>query len=230
MITFCITHFANLPLLEICLDSIKKFHPNDRIIVSQQLRDEPPTVNGFDLIYHEMRGKPWSDVATGLLKECQTDIAVFIEHDAFLLKPLDSLVDRIKSGEYDMIGPEEVIPLEHLDRNAPGMICQNFFMINAKKIKELGLDKIVVRGREGEQNRESGHGMSQTFDKKLYLPVIASGYGYGTYYGDHVHHLWYGSFKKRPVENDGVNKLWMEFESERVIKDYKESKIRLDIL
>ncbi len=222
-VTFLVTYYAHPELLDCCIDSIKKFYPDSKIIVSQQIGDDVVTNSGFDLIHHNMETGVWADAAIGLLKKCETDIAVFMEHDCVLLKDVDQYLELIRGGEYDLIGPEEVIPLPCLDRDSPGMITQNFFMINAKKMKEIGLDKVAIRdeGNYSElRNKESGYGISQSLDKKLFVPVTASKYAYGTYYGDFVHHLWYGSYRKRPTYQDGVEEGEMELESIDLINDY----------
>jgi hypothetical protein len=221
-VTFLITYFAHEGLLDICLGSIKRYHPDSNIVISQQLEDHPIRAKNIKLISHDMRKEVWADVARRLLENCNTDIAVFIEHDAFLLKSLQPLIEMIKDGKYDLIGPEENIPISKLNRNYPGMVCQNFFIVNAKKIKELGLNNIKTRI----EGYESAHGISQVLDKKLFLPVKESGYAHGTFYGDYIHHLWYGSYPKRNIEYDGVNRLFLESESERLIKDYYNDEIR----
>src|SRR3990167_6953865 len=103
------------------------------------------------------------------------------------------------------------------------MMCQNFLIINAKKMKEIGLDNVRFKDDEKYNNfanKESCYGMSQSFEKKLFMPVTKSNYGHGTYYGSEVFHLWYGSFRERYVLGDGVNPKWMEDESSILIDDY----------
>lgn len=222
--TFCITHYAHSQLLEVCVDSVKKFYPESRIIISQQVNDESEIdIEGTEKIYHDMKTNNWSDVAIGLLKQCNTKTAVFIEHDCVLLNHIDNYIELIDNETYDLIGPEEVIPLPRLNRYAPGMVTQNFFMLNVEKMKQIGLDK--VRFVDGEKykdytNKESSYGISQSLEKKLFMPVTKSNYGHGTYYGSEVLHLWYGSYRERNVLDDGVNPRWMEEESKALINDY----------
>ena len=83
--TFCVTHYAHANLLQVCIDSIKKFYPQSRIVISQQINDESEIdIDGTEKIYHDMKVNNWSEVAIGLLKECKTKTAVFIEHDAYI--------------------------------------------------------------------------------------------------------------------------------------------------
>lgn len=230
-VTFLVTHYAQPDLLKICLDSIRKFHPGSPIIVSHQIRDEEPDVGDAKHIHHDMTEVVWASVAQGLLKECETDLGVFVEHDAFLTGPLDHYLEMIKEGKYGIIGPEEVNEIRHSE----GFISQNFFMINVKEMKEAGLEKVFVRDiprlkelqAQGKmQNIESGYGMTQTFwEKKLLLPVVHSGYAFGTYYGEVAHHLWFGSYPKRNTMFDNVSPLWMDHEAQRLIKDYWDGKI-----
>ena len=238
-ITFLVTYYAQPDLLMICLDSIRKFYPDNKIIVSQEEGDnvidlpENNIVAPYNVrrIQHTMRkeGKVWVDVAIGLAKQCTTDFAVYIEHDAFLLRNIDDMIEKIESGEYGAIGVEEMIPYKGLDRHSPGMMNQNFFLINMKKMKEIGLEKMRVNHtipRVPMKNVESGYGISQSLQKKLFLPVSPSGYAFGTFYGDIAHHLWYGSYPKRNVMFDNVSPMWMGHEANRLIRDYWEGKIK----
>lgn len=224
--TFLITYFAQPSLLEICMDSIRKYHPGAVIIVSQE-EGVPANVGNAKLIMHRMSEVHWAGVAAGLIEACKTDIGIFIEHDAFLMKSLDTIIDKI--GEYDMVGVEENIQLPKLNRFAPGMAVQNFFILNVKKMKEIGLDKVYVRNvdalkKDYYRTIESGHGISQSLEKKLFLEVKPSGYAHGTYYGDYVHHAWFGSYRHRDVSIDGVDAAWMDDEMDRLISDYWENK------
>jgi len=236
--TFLCTYYAQPEFLKICLDSIRKYYPTEPIIVSQEEND--PVIDRPDnnivapynirRIPHTMKhgGYTWLDVAKNLAKECKTNIAVYIEHDAFLLRNINDMLDKIRSGEYDAVGVEEVIPSPGLNRNSPGMMNQNFFIINMKKMKEIGLDKMRLdqsKIKTPIKNMELGYGISQSLEKKLFLPVKDSGYACGTFYGNIVHHFWYGSYPKRNIEYDNINRLWIEEEAERLIKDYWDNKI-----
>lgn len=230
-ITFLVTYFAQPELLKICLDSIRKFYPNDKIIVSQQKRDDPVDVGSARLIEHDMADVVWAGVAKQLIEKCDTEIGIFIEHDAFLLRNIDEEINLIKNGSFDLIGPEEVNHIRH----SPGFISQNFFMLNVSKMKEIGTEKVYVRDipklkelqAEGKlQNIESGYGITQSFDNKMLLPVTPSGYAFGTYYGNMAHHLWYGSYRKRDTWIDNVSPQWMDHEANRLIEDYWNGKIK----
>lgn len=233
--TYLVTYFAHPQLLDICLDSIRKFSPTARIIVSREMHENSEAgdviLNKYgvtDRILHDMHSNSWVSAAQGLATACPTSIGVFIEHDAFLVKSLDDTLSKMDS--YDLIGPEEVIPLSHLERNSPGFVCQNFFILNIDKMKEVGLDKMRLdpsRLPYPQKNRESGHGISQVMDRKLFMNVEPSGYGYGTFYDGVVHHLWYGSYRKRNVEVDGVDSGWLEGEVARLEKDYWSGKITI---
>lgn len=229
--TFMVTAYAHSQLLSICIDSIKKFYPESRIIISQQINDESEIdIEGTEKIYHDMKTGLWSDVALGLLNACKTDVGIFLEHDAFLLNHLDHYIELIDNGMYDIIGPEDVIPTKGLNRYAPGMVHQSFSILNVKKLKEIGLD--CIKFKDGPEygdcrHKESSYGISQVLDKKLFMPVTPSNYAYGTYYGSEVFHLWYGSFRERYVLGDGVNPRWMEDESSALIQDYYKQEYRV---
>jgi hypothetical protein len=163
----------------------------------------------------------WADVAMGLIDACKTDIGVFIEHDCILLRPIDFLIKQL--DVYDLVGVEDNAPWSGF-RASPGFLAQSFLIFNVKKFKEqFGLEgvKIELENLPKIKNVESGYGISQRLKKHYRLPMSPSGYGCGTFYGDYVHHFWYGSYKKRQVENDGINRLWLEVEDERLIKDYE---------
>lgn len=228
-VTFCVTYFAHQELLDVCLDSINRYYPGVGIIISHENIDRPTNTGKAKLISHDMGVMQWSGVAQRLLEECETDYAVFMEHDTFLTNPLDELLGKMTI--YDLIGPQEIIPYKKLNRHAPNMVCQNFFIINVKKMKEFGLDKVRIRDidllqAKGFKNLESGYGISQTLRTKLFLPVRKSPYGYGTYYGDVCHHMWYGSYKSRNTGEDDIDRRWLDKEVRRMIRDYKNDCIK----
>ncbi len=222
-VTFLVTYFAQPDLLKINKDSLDKYHPDALKIISQQDDYEPNDLGKWDkMMRHNMGKYSWGQVCKNFIAACDTEIGVFIEHDAFLLNPLDELLDLVRSGEYDLIGPEEEIPgLRH----SPGMVCQSFFIMNVGKFKrEYDLECANVRDIENRKKAgyqiESAHGISQTLDKKKFLPVKYSGYAHGTLYGDLVHHLWWGSYPKRDLTIDNIDKEWMDIEAKRLIDDY----------
>lgn len=231
-VTFLVTFYAQPQLLEVCLDSIRKYYPHNPIIIGQQVGDKPIDLvldDNITVIYHDMSAKTWVYAAIGLAEVCDTDIAVYIEHDAFLLRNIDDMFKKIEDGEYDAVGVEEIIPSPGLNRNSPGMMNQNFFIINMKKMKEIGLDKMKIDHSKlylPLKNKESGYGISQSLEKKLFLPVKDSGYACGTYYGDMAHHLWYGSYPKRNIEYDNINRLWLKEAVDKLIRDYWKNEIR----
>ena len=224
--TFLITYYCQPDFLDICIDSIKKYYPKAKIVISQQIGDNPINVK-HKVIKHDMHSNVWVDAAIGLAKECKTPIAIYIEHDAFLLRNVDDMLAKIRNNEYDLIGVEECIPFPGLERNAPGFANQNFFIINMKKMKKIGLEKMRADFTKDLNitNHESGYGISQSLDKKLFLPVSKSDYGLGTFYGDVCHHFWYGSFPRRNIEYDNINRLWIEEEADRLVNDYWQNKI-----
>lgn len=219
--TFLTTYFAGYDMLMAHNDSIEKYHPGAPKIMSRQDDFEPDDLGRWDkILFHDMNKILWAGVCKNLSIACETDIGIFIEHDCILMKSIKPLIDMVASGEVDVIGAEEVI--EGL-RFAPEMMCNSFTVINMKKLKELGLHNINVRDRE-KRNKfgyhvESSHGLYQTFSNKMYLRIKRSGYGYGTFYGDYAHHMWYGSHRKRMLDSD-VDKNWLVQESDRLLYDY----------
>ena len=217
--SFLVTYYAHPELLRACLDSIRRFHPEAPIVISQQAGDDPipDALKPFTRISHDMSANRWAAAAQGLMKACPTDIGVFLEHDCVLLKPADDLVAKL--GAYNLIGVEEVI--EKL-RHSPGFAAQSFFILDVKRFLEsYGIEAVCVSNPEalGQlKNVESAYGITQHSERILFLPVIRSGYAWGTYYGDQVHHLWYGSYRKRLAEEYGG---WLEHETKRFLADYE---------
>ena len=219
--SFLITYYDQEDQLKTCIESIRKFYPNNPIILSEE-SDEIPTELKVDKhIFHNMKQDSWAGACRGLMLNCPTDIGVFIEHDCVLMKPIDDLVNKL--NEFDLIGVEEVIPDL---RNSPGYANQNFFILNVKKfIDTHGIDAIKVTVKDemkSLKNIESAYGISQHSPKIFWLPVKNSGYGHGTYYGDYVHHMWYGSYRRRNVASDGVDTNWLDTEVYRFIKDFND--------
>ncbi len=222
--TFLVTYYAAYNLLEICRDSLDKFYPDAKKIMSQQDEFDINDLGKWDKeLRHNMQKEAWAHVCRNLIEACDTDIGVFIEHDVFLLKPIDDLIEMVRSGKYDLVGVDEDIPGL---RKCPGSANQNFFILNIKKIKEMGINTVniteegIKRRKEKGYQDESAFGLSDALDKKYLLKAKYSGYAHGTVYGDYAHHLWWGSYPKRRVENDGVDRIWLENEVERLIQDY----------
>ena len=220
--TFLVTYYAHPELLRVCIGSIKKFYPKVRIVVSQQINDMeiPEDITGFELITHDMRHDSWAGACIGLMKACGDDIGVFMEHDCTLLKPINDLIKKM--DEYDLIGTEELIPGL---RNSPGYANQNFFILDCGKfVKKWGYGAVWVNPMAmipKPQNVESGYGITQHSEKILFLQITPSGYAHGTYYGDYVHHMWFGSYRERNVAVDGVSFIEMEIAVNNFIKDYE---------
>jgi hypothetical protein len=223
-ISFLVTYCSQEDQLKRCLSSIHKFYPDAPIIVSQDIDDMEVEMNVTRVIHHDMQRYTWAEACKGLMGACPTDIGVFMEHDCVLLKPIDDLIEKL--GEYDLIGVEEVYGGM---RNSPGFANQNFFILDTKRfIQEHGLDGINMRDLEKYthlQNRESGYGISQSSKNIYWLKMTPSGYGHGSYYGDYIHHMWFGAYRKRLVESDGVDRQWLDDEVYRFLKDYDEGHI-----
>lgn len=224
--TFYVTYFAHPELLRICINSIRKFYPTEKIVVSQQVDDMeiPKDITGFELISHDMKKKSWADVAIGFMKNFPDDVGVFMEHDCVLLKPIENLVQKL--GEFDLVGVEEVIPGL---RNAGGYANQNFFILKVNDfVSKYGYDAVFVdvsKMNPKPHNVESAFGISQHSNKIFWLPVSRSGYAWGTFYGDYAHHMWYGSYRQRNTEQDGVTFWDMEDAVEKFINDYNNNEL-----
>ncbi len=247
-ISFCVTHSSNPQLLNICLDSIAKHTKLPyEIIISEQFDTKFPhsftggEMNITKLLTHNMNKYPWSRVAETMRGHANGDVCVFIEHDAFLLRSIDPFITLVENDFTLFVGAEENIPLPCLDRYNPGMQVQSFFIMNQCPFDDFftsietepteygGKDfnyywEKVTHLKDGSEtqkhrNFESAHGVAQSLNP-LFLPVLPSGYGYGTTYGSYVHHLWYGSYKERNVERDGVDPVIQGAEAERLIQDY----------
>ena len=223
--TFLISYIANRPHLEACLNSIRKFYPKANIIISQDDTDFPIDDMGENVIYHKMRDTgSWADCCIGLMNACKTDIGVFMEHDCLLLKPIDDLIERLDT--YDLIGIED--KLDGI-RNSPNFAAQNFFILNVKKFKEGGVERVRVNAEPlrklNMQNIESAYGITQNSKNILFLPTKKSGYGKGTFYGDYIHHMWFGSYQIRTIEEDGVDREWLWLEEQRLLDDYYSNKL-----
>lgn len=236
--TFCVTYYAQPELLRICLDSIQRHHPEAKIVVSQQIGDAPVELPaGVDLIKHDMPAWTFAGVVKCfmgyVMQKGYDGLCVFIEHDCFLLRPLDHLVRQM--ANYEMVGVEEMLDYNgKVFRSAPGMANQNFFMLDVYEFTtKYGRDAVFVR-REGLRcrNIEPAYGISQSVQTLYFLPATSSGYGCGTFYGDenagryinYVHHLWYGSYKRRSLQGEDIEFDHQEREAQRLIADYDAGK------
>lgn len=226
-ISFLVTYYDQEDQLRACINSIRKFYPKVPIILSQEDCDFPiaEDIKVDKHIYHSMRRESWAGACKGLMKSCPTDIGVFVEHDCVLLKPIDDLVNKL--NQFDLVGIEEVYPGM---RNSPGFANQNFFIIDVKKfIDKHGLDSVNMKDIDNYkhlQNRESGYGITQNSNNIYWLKLTPSGYGKGSFYGDYIHHMWFGGYRQRIVESDGIDRKWLDDEVYRFLKDYENSCIK----
>lgn len=217
-ITFLIPHASSEELFSICKEAIYGFFPKANILVADK-----------DRFPH------WNQAIKWLWDNCPTDIGIFIDDDCILLEDISSLINRVKNGNYYMVGVEGIIPHKSGQylRYSPHYYDMTFMVIDIARFKkEFGDDIEVDRElakKEIPEGRsiEKYYGISQKLRNKSIYNLYAelSDYGEATTYGvggvKYMIHLWYGAYKHRgEKDHKEIQDLF--------IKDYKERKSNID--
>lgn len=150
----------------------------------------------------------WGEAFMWLFNSCPTDIGVFIDDDAFILRDITPLIDLIRSEEYSIVGFTERLIGKHKEFQ---YYQPNFMILNIKKFKaEFGKDGINVdvplaRRELGMiTNPEFMYGISQKLKGRKNKDLnfrLSEHYKLANLLSDgdidYVLHLWYGAWRHR---------------------------------
>lgn len=245
---FLIPYAANPSMLEVCLHSIRRHYPDDKIIVS--LRELDPFRDaGFHIALQNKaecvvvpgRGDETDWVMASLIDAADFENAVYMESDCCLV---DSLGNIRKLGEQDsraLVGVEDVIGwpdgrpgfrfANGFFRYAPGYYTASFWAANIKQFKEeLGTQKIHKVEKHGPpiESYEPYYGFFKAISDagwhfhNLSVEDIGKPYGFAMLYGKSVIHTWFGARRLRDnVElASGVPMPYLAASESRFIADY----------
>jgi hypothetical protein len=216
MFSFLITYLDGVEFFIECLKSIRRHHPTHPILVAKGGDTaEMMLYDQYDITWFEAPGSHL-DAMVQLREMCPTDIGLFIDADTVVMRNLDYLAEKIKSGETELIGMEEVIKSAvggGYMRYSPGFMPMTFQMFDLRSFKENHDNDWVWNGvyyDPNSVNHEGYWGLSQKLKKKYFLLPYNTRYGLGTLQKDEegndvFYHQWYGSWRRRHLspESDG---------------------------
>jgi hypothetical protein len=186
--TYLIPSTGDERFLERCREQIEKYTPGVPVMV--------------------VRDKEWKAAWAELWEGCPTDVGVFIDDDCFLTADPLPTIEKVLSSEYDMAAVEEVIPYYKGGniRFKPGYYQSSFMVLNIGKCKrekiDYEVDQALCDQTEG-AHHEFHYGLSQRLKNIYKIPCALAGKWFmATTYGDFAIHLWYGSWKRRNVDDE----------------------------
>ena len=177
--------------------------------------------------------KHWVEAFRWLFDRCTTDIGVFIDDDAFILRDITLLLDLIRLGEYSMVGFTDRGTGKYKDFQ---YFQSNFMIFNIKKFKEefgvAGIDVDMGLAKKelvGDSSPLFMYGISQKLRdrKNKDLSVrLSDKYKFASVISDdkmdYVLHLWYGAQKHRRVEVEGLDER-----DNKVSEDFWNNKLEI---
>lgn len=152
------------------------------------------------------KAKNWGEAFRWLFNNCPTDIGIFIDDDAFILRDITPLINAVRSGAFTLVG--------FTDRGKPEYkkyqyFQPNFLIMNIKKFKEEfgegGINVDVEQAtKELGTNPEFMYGISQKVRGRKNIDldfVLSKHYKFANLLYDkeipYVLHLWYGAWRHR---------------------------------
>jgi hypothetical protein len=216
-LSFLTPYWSGAEMMRIHLASIRRFHPDAPILISQRGHDgaEMEACRRDFGVQYWVEDCGYTNAYLRLLQRCQTRFACVLDHDTVLLSPIDSLVAHVADGRAGLVGIEERIRLPRaitseawpgLDgwlRFAPGCTASNFLIFDWQAFaSRWGLRGIFGTPQAGARHFDFDYGIGQRLPAHHYLkPYHAARYGLGNLLRDGeapvLWHQWYGSYRTR---------------------------------
>ena len=188
-VTFLTPHAADEILFDIFKESVKRHTPAKILTITKE------------------ETRHWGEAFKWLYNNCPTNIAVFIDDDAFILRDISPLIDSVRKGKYSMVGFTYKTE-EHVKHN---YFQPNFLIVNLKKFKEeFGEDAMFTDEELADKELGPGgssipmYGISQKLrhkKNKVLDFIISDNYKFANVLWDrnipYVLHLWYGAWRHR---------------------------------
>lgn len=217
-LSFLTPYWSGEEMMRVHLTSIRRFHPDARIIVSKKgggAEEMEGYAREFGVEYR-LEECSYTDAYFRLLGRCRTRYVCFLDHDAVLLAPLTPYLEGLEAGAYDLVGVEERIreaPASDWQhhrpglggwlRYAPGQVASNVLLFDWERFRRrFGIGGVIGRRTAGALHYEFDYGIGQRLPRHRYLvPYHTARYGLGNLLcdGDRpvAWHQWYGAFRAR---------------------------------
>ena len=253
-LTFCIAHFNSPEFLDATLHSIRRFHPDARVIVadaSSEWREYLAAKSVCRRHRAELHPLATRHRHTGLLnymfRRIRSRVAIFLDQDCLLLDSLDPLVQQIQSGKV-LAGPRDEFKFTHpgfcarfpklagqLLRNRPEFVHASLMVMDAPRVRRWSAKPFNWRADWGKHPLERYYGLTELVrrnqpDGVLMLDGRHTGYGFGQIYlfNDRpmAYHQWYsGQVYGQTGMVDGNDPDWQRAEMKRFLDDYWDGKV-----
>jgi hypothetical protein len=254
-LTFCIAHFNSPDFLDATLHSVRRFHPEARVIVADASSAWREYVAAKSVCrrhraeLHPLAGKHRH---TGLLnymfRRIRSRVAVFLDQDCVLLSRLDPLIQVIESGKA-LVGPRDEFLATHANfcaryphaaghsfRTRPEFIHASLMVMDASRIRAWSAKPFVWRAEWGKHPLERYYGLTELVrrnqpDGVLSLDSAHTGYGLGHVYthggSPLAYHQWYsGQIYGQAGKMDALYDAdWLREEMKRFLDDYWGDKV-----
>jgi hypothetical protein len=210
-ITFCIAHFNNADFLEVTLDSIRRYHPDARVVVADA-RSVWPQLSAASAACQKAGAELHPLLAnhrhTGLLnylfRQIRTKTGVFLDQDCALLRPLDPLLEKMVPGIL-LAGPKDEMRATHPNvcarhpqmlnerwRFNPQFVHASFMVMKAGELRAWAGRRPFLWDKAWGPPPVAGeryYGITERVRRKeprgiLWLDSKHTGYGLGTVYLD----------------------------------------------
>lgn len=254
-ITFLVPHHNSAEFIDVCLHAVRRHHPDSRIIVADcaSTHDQYVGARGACERHRAELRTGWlrrghTGQLENLLSLADTEVAVFLDQDCVLLRPLTPMFGHLRRGRL-LIGPRDHMALDHqrLVSQFPELrgrtirLAKNFIHASLMVVNPKGIRAAVGRrpfywrkewnadyAEEGV--REKYYGLCRQLRVKnpasiLPLEYRHTAYGKGVIYlheGEAVaYHNWYSSMVRHGRgQFDLVDVSWLRDEAARFLGDY----------
>ncbi len=253
-LTFCIAHFNAPGFLDATLHSIRRFHPEARVIVADASSEWREFLAAkFVCRSHcaELHPLATRHRHTGLLnymfRRIRSRVAIFLDQDCLLLDSLDPLVQQIQSGKV-LAGPRDEFRFTQPDfcarfpklagqllRDRPEFVHASLMVMDAPRIRRWSSKPFNWHHEWGKHPLERYYGLTELVRRNqpggvLMLDGRHTGYGFGQVYLFNdlplAYHQWYsGQVYGQTSSVDGNDPDWLRAEMKRFLDDYWNAKV-----
>jgi hypothetical protein len=254
-VTFCIAHFNSPEFLAVTLHSIRRFHPDARVMVADASSEWREYLAAKSVCWRhsaELHPLATRHRHTGLLnymfRQIRSRVGIFLDQDCVLLASLDPLIRQVESGTI-LVGPRDEFRASHPNlcerypqmtghffRTRPEFVHASLMVMDASRIRAWSNKPFIWRAEWGKHPLERYYGMTELVrrnqpDGVLTLDSAHTGYGLGhvyTFNGSWLaYHQWYsGQVYGQAGKMDAMYDAdWLRDEMKRFLRDYWDGRV-----